>query len=51
VAALCDRVVIIAQGRVVADGTPDELRAQSRQPNLEDAFLRIIGAAAMSGAA
>jgi sodium transport system ATP-binding protein len=50
VAALCDRIVIIAQGRVVADGTPDELREQSSQQNLEDAFMRIIGAATMSDA-
>jgi sodium transport system ATP-binding protein len=47
VAALCDRVVIIAAGRVVADGTPDELRAAAGQSNLEEAFLRIIGAAAL----
>jgi sodium transport system ATP-binding protein len=50
VAALCDRVVIIAQGRVVADGTPEELRERSGQPNLEEAFMRIIGAAELSGA-
>lgn len=51
VAALCDRIVIIAHGRVVADGTPDELRGQSREHNLEDAFMKIIGAATMSDAA
>jgi sodium transport system ATP-binding protein len=27
VAALCDRIVIIANGRVMAEGTPEELRA------------------------
>jgi sodium transport system ATP-binding protein len=43
VAALCDRIVIIAQGRVVADGTPDELRAQTGLANLEDAFVKVIG--------
>ena len=51
VAALCDRIVIIAQGRVVAEGTPDELRERSGQPNLEDAFVRIIGAATLGGGA
>lgn len=51
VAALCDRVVIIAQGRVAADGAPDELRARTGEANLEDAFLRIIGTATMSEAA
>ncbi|MEO8671438.1 MAG: ATP-binding cassette domain-containing protein [Tahibacter sp.] len=43
VAALCDRIVVIAQGRVVAAGSADELRAQTGQDNLEDAFVRIIG--------
>ncbi|MCL7715329.1 ATP-binding cassette domain-containing protein [Stenotrophomonas mori] len=43
VAALCDRIVIVAQGRVVAQGTPDELRAQAGQSNLEDAFVALIG--------
>ena len=43
VAALCDRIVVIAQGRVMAAGTPDELRAQTGQENLEEAFVRAIG--------
>ena len=43
VAALCDRIVIIAGGRVVAQGTPDELRAQTGEANLEDAFVKAIG--------
>ncbi|MDE1894505.1 MAG: ATP-binding cassette domain-containing protein [Pseudomonadota bacterium] len=43
VAALCDRIVVIAHGRVVADETPDALRAQTGQANLEDAFVKIIG--------
>jgi len=43
VAALCDRIVVIAQGRVVAEGTPDELRAQTGLANLEDAFVKVIG--------
>jgi sodium transport system ATP-binding protein len=43
VAALCDRVVIIARGTVVARGTPDELRAQAGESNLEEAFMRLIG--------
>ena len=43
VAALCDRIVIIASGRVTAQGTPDELRAQAGEDNLEDAFVKLIG--------
>ncbi|MFT4197913.1 MAG: ATP-binding cassette domain-containing protein [Pseudoxanthomonas sp.] len=43
VAALCDRIVVIAGGRVVAAGSPDELREQAGEANLEDAFVRVIG--------
>lgn len=43
VAALCDRVVMIAHGRVVAEGTPDALREQTGQASLEDAFVQLIG--------
>jgi sodium transport system ATP-binding protein len=43
VAMLCDRIVVIANGRVVADETPDALRAQTGEANLEDAFVKLIG--------
>ncbi len=43
VAALCDRIVIIAQGRVAADGTPAELQQRSGCDSLEDAFVSLIG--------
>jgi sodium transport system ATP-binding protein len=43
VAALCDSIVIIAKGTVMASGTADELRAQTGEPNLEDAFVKAIG--------
>ncbi|KLI98294.1 ATP-binding cassette domain-containing protein [Luteimonas sp. FCS-9] len=43
VAALCDRIVIVAKGRVVAAGTADELRERYGTQNLEDAFVRAIG--------
>jgi sodium transport system ATP-binding protein len=47
VAALCDRIVIIAAGRVVADGTPAELRERAGEQSLEEAFVKIIGSAAV----
>ena len=43
VAALCDEIVIIAKGRVVAAGSADELRARFSESNLEDAFVKAIG--------
>ena len=41
VAALCDRIVIVAHGRVRAEGTVDELRAQTGMDSLEDAFVKL----------
>lgn len=43
VAALCDRIVIIARGRIAAEGTADRLLAQSGASTLEDAFVKLIG--------
>ena len=43
VAALCDRIVIIAKGEVAADGTADELLQRSGCESLEDAFVKLIG--------
>ena len=50
VAALCDRIVIIAHGRVVADGTADELRRLAGEQNLEEAFMQLIGGPAAGAA-
>jgi len=43
VAALCDDIVIIDHGRVVAAGTPQALLARFGAPTLEDAFVAAIG--------
>jgi sodium transport system ATP-binding protein len=43
VSALCDSIVVIAAGRVVANGTADELRALSGEASLEDAFVTLAG--------
>jgi sodium transport system ATP-binding protein len=43
VSALCEQIVIIARGQVVATGAPEELRQATGQPNLEDAFVAAIG--------
>jgi sodium transport system ATP-binding protein len=43
VGALCDEVVVIAHGIVVASGTPEDIRARTGESSLEDAFVRLIG--------
>ena len=43
VAALCDRIVIIAKGKVAADGTSQELLERSGCETIEDAFVQLIG--------
>lgn len=43
VAALCDRVVVMANGKVAAEGTPQELCDMTGEQQLEDAFVKIIG--------
>jgi sodium transport system ATP-binding protein len=43
VAALCDQVVIIGQGRVLAQGTLQSIRERCGTPSLEEAFLQVLG--------
>lgn len=43
VSALCDRIVVIAHGRVLSEGTTDDLRRQTGCENLEDAFVALVG--------
>ena len=42
VAGLCDEVVVIAQGRVVAQGAPDALLQSAGAETLEDAFVTLV---------
>jgi sodium transport system ATP-binding protein len=43
VAALCDDIVIIAHGRVVVRGAPQEILAHTGTTDLEEAFVRAAG--------
>lgn len=40
---LCDRVALIDAGRIIAQGTPDDLKAQAAAHTLEDAFVALTG--------
>jgi sodium transport system ATP-binding protein len=44
VAALCDDIVIVSHGVVVAEGTPEAIRAAAGCADLEEAFVRLTGA-------
>ncbi|QSX30047.1 ABC transporter ATP-binding protein [Shewanella cyperi] len=43
VAALCDRVIVMARGEVVAIGSPTELCERTGHDSLEEAFIQLIG--------
>ena len=45
VAALCDRIVVISDGRVVAEGDAETLKASTASDSLEDAFVAAVGGA------
>ena len=45
VAALADRIVIIAHGRIVANGTAEEILRETGEASLEEAFVRLSGLA------
>jgi ABC-2 type transport system ATP-binding protein len=40
---LCDRIAFIADGQIVAEGTSEDLAARFDVPNLEDAYLALVG--------
>ena len=40
---LCDRIAFINEGRLAAEGSSRELAAQFGAPNLEDAYLKLVG--------
>ena len=48
VAALCDRIVILANGAVALAGSAEEIRAATGREDLEEAFVSVVGRAAAS---
>lgn len=47
VARLCDHIVIIASGVVVASGSTDQIRETAREEDLEEAFIKLVEAEVM----
>ena len=48
-AARCDRLLLIREGRLIADDTPDAIRAAAGVDDLDEAFLRLIRAGESGG--
>jgi ABC-2 type transport system ATP-binding protein len=42
----CDRLLLMREGRIIADDTPDGIRRQTGSPDVESAFLALVDAAA-----
>ena len=40
---VCERVLFLAQGRIVADGTPESIATSYGHGNLEGVFLHLAG--------
>jgi sodium transport system ATP-binding protein len=45
ISAVCDRIVVLAKGEVVATGTPRDIQERTGATTLEEAFVRTIGSA------
>ncbi len=42
VSRLCDHIVILSDGCVVANGSTDQIRAAAEEDNLEEAFVKLV---------
>jgi sodium transport system ATP-binding protein len=42
VSRLCDHIIIVSEGSIVASGTTDKIRAAAQEDNLEDAFVKLV---------
>lgn len=40
---ICDKVYMIYQGKIIAEGTPEEIKKNTNTTNLRDSFFKIIG--------
>jgi sodium transport system ATP-binding protein len=51
VSALCDTIIVIARGKIAAQGSSEELREMTGKQNLEDAFVALAGVEGVEEAA
>ena len=42
---ICDYVILMNKGKIIATGTPDEINKKTKQNNLRDSFFKLIGGA------
>ncbi len=42
VSGLCDRIIVIAAGEIIADGSVEDIVAKGKAENLEDAFINLV---------
>lgn len=40
---ICDKIIMVNKGNVIATGTPEEIRQKTQTTNLRDAFFKLIG--------
>ena len=40
---ICDRVILINKGKIIAEGTPKQIEKETKTTNIRDAFLSLIG--------
>ena len=40
---ICDRVVLLNKGKIIAIGTPKEIEKETNTSNIRDAFFKLIG--------
>jgi ABC-2 type transport system ATP-binding protein len=38
----CDRLLLMREGQIIADGSPAEIRQRTDSTDIESAFLRVV---------